>query len=147
MINLNNVKAALDLFNSSQSEYTIGHLTDSAELHEASFAAYEKDWAAASEHWRKAFNIINEKIPSYTKDDWYRSAAVAVRLGLGENLLNLFEKTGYNRIFRPLYEAIKALTTNSDSYLKNDVAAEVRDIALQIFQFMKNYNKSTKAKY
>ena len=71
---------------------------------------------------------------------WHCSAAVAIRLGYGEQLQAIFRETGHDRIWRPFYEAIKALTLNSEGYLKTEVAAEVREVALQIFKFMQDYN-------
>lgn len=73
-------------------------------------------------------------------DDWQQTLATAVRVGYGEEVLSIFRETGHQLIWRPFYEAIKALTLNSEDYLKTEVAAEVRDIALKIFTSMWEYN-------
>ena len=72
--------------------------------------------------------------------DWQRTLATAVRVGYGEEALIIFRETGHQLIWRPFYEAIKALILNSADYLKTEVAAEVRDIALKIFTSMWEYN-------
>ena len=72
--------------------------------------------------------------------DWQRTLATAVRVGYGEEVLSTFRETGHQLIWRPFYEAIKALTLKSADYLKTEVAAEVRDIALKIFTSMWEYN-------
>lgn len=71
---------------------------------------------------------------------WQQTLATAVRVGYGETVLAIFRETGHQLIWRPFYEAIKALTLNSAEYLKTEVAAEVRDIALTIFTSMWEYN-------
>ncbi|GAB3989842.1 hypothetical protein GCM10028807_15620 [Spirosoma daeguense] len=109
-------------------------------LHRASFAAYDQDWAKAMQDWSILLTRSKDIIIEKEKMDWHRSAAVTVRLGYGEQLQTVFRETGHDRIFRPFYEAIKALTLNSEEYLKTEVAAEVRDVALQIFKFMQDYN-------
>ncbi|MEZ0483546.1 tetratricopeptide repeat protein [Fibrella aquatica] len=73
-------------------------------------------------------------------DDWQQTMAIAVRAGYGEMVLTIFRETGHQLMWRPFYEAIKALTLNSQDYLKTEVAAEVRDIALKIFTAMWEYN-------
>lgn len=73
-------------------------------------------------------------------DDWQQTLATAVRAGYGEEVLSVFCETGHQLIWRPFYEAIKALTLHSADYLKTEVAAEVRDIALKIYTDMWEYN-------
>jgi hypothetical protein len=114
---------------------------DTAYLHQAIFELYNKNWGTSSDFWKQALEKVEDKISNKTKDDWQRSAAVAVKLGYGKNLMELLEETGHSRIFRPFYEAIKALTLNDEDYLRTQVAAEVREVALAMYAYMKKYNE------
>jgi Flp pilus assembly protein TadD len=115
-------------------------IQDTAYLHQAIFALYDKNWGISADYWQQALEQINDKLPAHTQDDWQRSAAVAVKLGYGQNLMELLEETGHHRKLRPFYEAIKALTLNSEDYLRTQVAAEVREVALAMYAYMKKYN-------
>jgi hypothetical protein len=66
-------------------------------------------------------------------------AAMIVKLGFGNSLLNVFSANGYDVIFKPMYVAIEALTKNEDDLFFNSIAAEVREPAKQIMEIMKNY--------
>lgn len=82
-----------------------------------------------------------DKQLDYTESSvWRQTLATAVRFGYGEDVLSIFRETGHQLIWRPFYEAIKALTLNSEEYLRTEVAAEVRDIAIKIFTAMWEYN-------
>lgn len=110
-------------------------------LHEAVFAAYDQNWGQAREFWRHALLQIQETQPTEKLQNWHIAAAVTVRLGYGDKLVALFRETGRDRVMRPLHEAIRALNIDSEEYLATQVAAEVREVALEIFQFMKAYNQ------
>ncbi len=138
---LNNVNKALKLFKEINNPYSESTLRDTFYLHQAIFALHNKNWGTSAEFWVQALNQIEDKIPYETKEDWQRSAAVAVKLGYGKNLLELLEETGHSRIFRPFYEAIKALTLNDEDYLRTQVAAEVREVALAMYAYMRKYNE------
>ncbi|SOD98409.1 ATP-binding protein [Spirosoma fluviale] len=107
-------------------------------LHEATFAEIEKEFDYATECWKRAISLYGD-LPEH-QGHFYRSMGLTVQYGFDREMLKIFKNEGHDRIFRPFYEAIKALTLNSEEYLKNEVAAEVREIALQIFKFMQNYN-------
>jgi tetratricopeptide (TPR) repeat protein len=139
---LKDKQSAIELFESSKYQYAEQGLRDTQLLHESSFAAYNQNWGEAASYWKEALNEINEQLKFNTQDDWQRSAAVAVKLGYGKQLLELFEQTGHHRIFRPFYEAIKALTLSSEDYLRTQVAAEVREVALEMYAYMKKYNET-----
>jgi tetratricopeptide (TPR) repeat protein len=104
------------------------------------FAAYGNDKASFSKLVKEAIEKLSEEEEKRMDITWQRSAAVAIRLGYGEQLQAVFRETEQDRISRPFYEAIKALTLNSEDYLKTEVAAEVREVALHIFKFMQDYN-------
>ncbi len=110
-------------------------------LHEAVFAAYDQNWGQAREFWKQALAQEEELQQADKLQNWHIAAAVTVHLGYGDNLMALFQKTGRDRVMRPLYEAIVALKMDSEEYLATQVAAEVREVALAIFQFMKAYNQ------
>jgi tetratricopeptide (TPR) repeat protein len=138
---LNEVSKALQLFKETESIYIKSEVEDTAYLHNAIFTLYNNNWGTSADFWKQALEQIEDKIPNKTKDDWQRSAAVAVKLGYGKNLMELLEETGHSRIFRPFYEAIKALTLNDEDYLRTQVAAEVREVALAMYAYMKKYNE------
>ncbi|WP_428656827.1 AAA family ATPase [Runella sp.] len=116
-------------------------------LHEAVFAAYDQNWGQAREFWRHALMQIQETQPTEKLQNWHIAAAVTVRLGYGDKLVAMFRETGRDRVMRPLYEAIIALNIDSEEYLSTQVAAEVREVALAIFQFMKAYNQPSTDSY
>jgi tetratricopeptide (TPR) repeat protein len=138
---LNDFSKALQLFKETESMYIKSKVKDTAYLHRAIFALHNKNWGTSVDFWKEALEQIENKLPEHTKDDWQRSAAVAVKLGYGKNLMELLEETGHSRIFRPFYEAIKALTLNDEDYLRTQVAAEVREVALAMYAYMKKYNE------
>jgi tetratricopeptide (TPR) repeat protein len=138
---LNDISKALQLFKETESMYISSKVEDTAYLHKAIFELYNKNWGTSASFWKQVLNQIGDKIPEHTKDDWQRSAAVVVKLGYGKNLMELLEETGHSRIFRPFYEAIKALTLNDEDYLRTQVAAEVREVALAMYAYMKKYNE------
>ncbi|TAF95394.1 MAG: tetratricopeptide repeat protein [Cytophagia bacterium] len=107
-------------------------------LHEAIFALYEQNWGISAGYWERAFDKM--KIEDKLENDLPLSAAVAIKLGYGQNLMALLEATDHHRKLRPFYEAIKALTLNSEDYLRTQVAAEVREVALAMYAYMKKYN-------
>jgi tetratricopeptide (TPR) repeat protein len=138
---LDKVELSYSLFQETKEEYDKYMVQDTAYLHDAIFAVYNKNWGLAVEFWEQALKQIGDIVPSFTEIDWQRSAAVAVKLGYGKNLMELLEETGHSRIFRPFYEAIKALTLNDEDYLRTQVAAEVREVALAMYAYMKKYNE------
>ena len=137
---LNDLVAAKALFEDTEGLYQQVEIQDTAYLHEAIFDLYDKNWGISAGFWKQALGEIEDKLPHHTQDDWQRSAAVAVKLGYGQNLMALLEETGHHRQLRPFYEAIKALTINSEDYLRTQVAAEVREVALAMYAYMKKYN-------
>ena len=140
---LNKIQEAKYLFEESKYLYAEQDAQDAECLSDAVFAAYQQNWGLSADYWKKALGVIDDKLKNTTIEYWQRSAAITVKLGYGQKLVEIFEQTGHHRIFRPLYEAIKALTINSEEYLRTQVAAEVREVALQMFAFMKKYNEHT----
>lgn len=136
---LDNIEGARKLYEESKHEYTGIGMQSVSMLHEATFALYDSNWNAASELWKAVLVFVGDNVPSGNDDDWYRSVAIAAHLGYGNQLLSVFEETGYNRIFRPIYESLKALVLRSETYISDEVAAEIRDVSMQILFFMKNY--------
>ncbi len=135
---LNEVPAAKALLEETKSFYKNYGIQDTGYLHEAIFALYEKNWGISIGYWQEAFNKIEDEVIA---NDWQRSAAVAVKLGYGQDLMALLEATDHHRKLRPFYEAIKALTLHSEDYLRTQVAAEVREVALAMYAYMKKYNE------
>jgi Flp pilus assembly protein TadD len=116
-----------------------GQIKDTYLLNEALFAFYDKNIGIAEDLIKEALLTIGDALPTITKDDWYRAAAVIVKIGFGNNLLHVLANNGYDVVFKPLYIAVKALTKNEGDLFFNSIAAEVREPALQIVAIMKNY--------
>ncbi|NOT50345.1 MAG: tetratricopeptide repeat protein [Chitinophagaceae bacterium] len=133
------ITEAKKLFDSIQADDGI---RDSHYLNEALFAFYDKNIGIANPFVQKAIDVIkNDKLPSNTEDDWYRSAAVIIGLGFGETLLKVFVQNNWDTIMRPFYVAIEGLTNKGEELFLNSIAAEVRAPALIIMNIMKNYRK------
>jgi len=113
-------------------------LKDSYYLNEALFAYYEKNVGIAESFLKDALLIVEDSLPSHTKDDWYRDAAVIIKLGFANSLLRIFSGTGHDIIFKPFYVAIEAITKNEDELFFNSIAAEVREPAKKIMEILKD---------
>ena len=135
---MSKIKESKELFNSI--EVSEG-FEDSYFLNKALFSFYDNNIGVAEEVFQNALSTIGEKIPNNTKDDWYRSASVIIKLGFGQNLLNILSKNDYHIILRPFYVAIDALTKKEDELFFNSISAEVREPAKKIVEMMKNYMK------
>jgi Flp pilus assembly protein TadD len=114
-------------------------LKDSHLLNEALFAYYEKNAGIAEGFLKNALLTIGDSLPLVTVDDWYRAAAVIIKLGFANSLLSIFSETGHDIIFKPFYVAIEAITKNEDELFFNSIAAEVREPAKKIMEIIKNH--------
>ncbi|MFD0748562.1 tetratricopeptide repeat protein [Mucilaginibacter calamicampi] len=114
-------------------------LRDSYLLNKALFAYYDKNQGIAEKYLIEALEFVDETIPAQTIDDWYRAVAVIIKLNYGEGLLNIFQKTGYDITFKPLYVAIQAIVIYNDANFLNSVAVEVREPAEKIWKAIQNH--------
>lgn len=130
------IKEAKDLFTSIVID---NEILDRHYLNEAIFAFYENNEGTANDFIEKALDVIEENLPENTQDDWYRAAAVIIKLGYGNNLLQVFANTGHNIILRPFYVAIEALNLKGEELFLNSIAAEIREPAKKILELMKSY--------
>jgi tetratricopeptide (TPR) repeat protein len=105
---------------------------DTQALHEALFAAYEDDWPQISKSMKEALALIEGRLPSNTRDDWFRASAVLLHLGFGERLVGLLKECGADVTFMPWFAAVQAHTLGDKRHLVN-IPLEARPAAEQIF--------------
>jgi tetratricopeptide (TPR) repeat protein len=94
-------------------------------LHDALFAAYERDWQTTADRLGAALDSTPNGFPPTTIDDWIRASAVLINLGDGESLVELLVARGDHKRLRPWFEAIQAILAGQRKLLLN-VAPEVR---------------------
>ncbi|PQJ80754.1 tetratricopeptide repeat protein [Polaribacter porphyrae] len=115
-------------------------LKDSYWLNKSLFELYKKNQGTASEFLLKALNIINNKLPTNTQDDWFRFAGVTLKQGFGKWLLEILKENDFDIILAPYYVAIKAiLEKDTEGYL-NSKALEIREPAKKIVEIIQNSN-------
>jgi tetratricopeptide (TPR) repeat protein len=101
---------------------------DTFHLHEALFAAYDANWGVCTEALVKAIEVIGQRFPPETADDWFRASAVLLHLNYGDALLAFLHERGDDARMRPWYEALSALHQGDRRYLQN-IPVEVRTTA------------------
>ena len=114
-------------------------IKDSHYLNESLFAFYDKNIGIGNILLEKALSQINDGIPGSTQDDWYRSAAILIKLGYANNLLKILSENDFDIILRPFFVAIEALSKNEGVLFFNSIAAEVREPAKKIVAIFKKY--------
>ncbi|MGB4959101.1 MAG: tetratricopeptide repeat protein [Saprospiraceae bacterium] len=107
-------------------------------LHQSLFQVYDLNFGLASESLNLAIEILDWNHPFDTFDDWVRYAAVAIKKGFGAEMIRIFTETKINILMRPYFEACVACQ-HKDEFHFQDVAAEVRDIAKEIYDQINNY--------
>lgn len=113
-------------------------IADGIELVWSVIAAHQQNWGDASDHLKKALQVLGEtkSFPSRTIDDWMRTSAVMIHLNYGSNLIELLAETGFDQRLRPWAEAIKAILRGDKTYLRN-APVEVRESAAELFDEIK----------
>jgi tetratricopeptide (TPR) repeat protein len=114
---------------------------DSHHLNEAIFALYEKNLGTATSFFKMALGKIRDTLPLDTQEDWYRAAAVIIKLNFGNSFLQLLTETGHNITLRPFYVAIEALVNASEPNFLNSISVEVREPAKKIMDILENHLK------
>lgn len=107
-------------------------ILDSILLNEAIFEYHKNNIGKAEDDLEEALNFIGVGIPYHTTEDWYKFIAALKHPIYLRSVIDVFIRTGYDIVLRPLYEAINALTTQDKVLYLNSVAAEVREPALEI---------------
>ena len=135
---MNRLSQAKELFNSIPFKDSP---VDSHALNEALFAYCDQNAGIAKEWLEKGLLQIKDRLPTNTQDDWWRSGAVSVKLGFGSHFLAVMKEHGFDTILRPYYVAIQALMEPKPESFLISKAAEVREPARQIMNWMKRYNE------
>ena len=107
-----------------------------------SYLSYnDRNYGKAKDYLLAALNTINDSLPNQTQDDWYRIAALIVRLDYkaGKHYVETIKESGYDVILRPYYEAIIGLMEKNANLYFNTIAAELRVPAREILDYMKKY--------
>jgi hypothetical protein len=105
---------------------------DTQALHEALFAAYKEDWPQISKSMKEALSLFEGRLPSNTRDDWFRASAVLLHLGFGERLVGLLKECGADVTLMPWFAAVQAHTLGDKRHSVN-IPLEARPAAEQIF--------------
>jgi tetratricopeptide (TPR) repeat protein len=101
---------------------------DTTDLHEALFAAYDRNWGLATESLAKALAVRVEGFSQTNTDDWLRASAVLLHLNYGAELLDFLDQRGDTARLRPWVEALRALHIGDRRALQN-IAPEIRTTA------------------
>jgi tetratricopeptide (TPR) repeat protein len=104
-------------------------------LHQAVFAAYDRNWGIATERISSALDELPIGIPIFIQHHWCRGIAVFVHLGYGEPLLDLLRERGDDDRLRPFYEGLRAVVGGDKRMLLN-VAPEVRVTAERFYDLI-----------
>jgi len=115
------------------------YFEDSYWLNATLFALYDKNVGIAGDELRKALEKTNGKLSVETRDDWWRFAAVASKLGHAQFVLNVLKENGYDIILKPYYIAIQATLEKDSQAFLNSVAVEVREPAAFILEKIRKY--------
>jgi len=110
-------------------------------LNESLFHIHDNNFGMAKSSLITAIERLDDKIPDNTFIGWQRYVSVAVNLGFGENAIQIFKENGIDVLMRPYYEAAIALQNNDDLHFQ-DIAAELRETAKEIYEFMKKYKSN-----
>ncbi|MFT6856836.1 MAG: tetratricopeptide (TPR) repeat protein [Cyclobacteriaceae bacterium] len=133
---LGNLEEANSVFNSLK---PTSLEMDSYLLHQSIFQFYAKNIGYGLTNVKKALTVIKEGFSYETKDDWYRFGAITAKLGYGQEIIDTLKEQGFDQILRPYYIAIKAMIVKDAKGYLNSVAAEIREPAKGIHEYMKNY--------
>jgi len=112
---------------------------DSYWLNKTLFELYKRNEGIAKEDIEKALNKVEQCLPLFTQDDWWRFGAVVIKLGYGDWFINILESKGLDTVLAPYYVAIKALTEKDIEGYLNSRAVEIREPARRIMDIMKKY--------
>ena len=107
-------------------------LRDTQVLHEALFAAYDDNWGLAAAAMRRALEETDNRLPPFTRDDWFRASAVLLHLGFGDKLVQLLADTGADVTLLPWFAAVRAHVAGDRRDLVN-LPQEARAAADAIF--------------
>ncbi|MDR3286975.1 MAG: ATP-binding protein [Prevotellaceae bacterium] len=104
---------------------------------------YKRNEGIATQHLSEALNVIENAFPQDTQSDWEYFAAITVKLGYGQWLLDILEEKGYDIILSPYFVAIQTFEIGktksqeiAEIYLKNQ-AVEKSEPARIIIEKMK----------
>lgn len=108
-------------------------------LNAALFALYDKNRGIAEKYLLQALEYTDGKFPITTQDDWWRFAAVTIRLGYGQAILEVLQQHGFDVVLRPYFVAIQSLLAKDSNAFLNSIAAEVREVAADLAERIKRF--------
>jgi len=71
---------------------------------------------------------------------WYMAGVTIKNLNFGEHYVEVLKKTGFDKIWKPYYVAMKALLAKEPKLYLNTVAEEVRKPAAEILDWMQKFD-------
>ncbi len=108
-------------------------------LNASLFEMYNSNYGMAKNYMFKALEFVGDQLPIGMHNDWWLFAAVSTRLGLGQVVLEALSENGYDILFRPYYVAIQSLLAEDSTAFLNSVAVEVRDVAADLLERIKQF--------
>ena len=104
---------------------------DTQSLHQALFAAYEDNRGIVVDALKTAGEATGGRLPPESRDDWLRTAAVLLHLGLGTVAVDAFRDAKVAEGLLPFVEAMRAHIEGDRGYLRN-IIPEARPAAEKI---------------
>lgn len=134
---LNQLEKARSIFDSIESwdEYR-----DSYWINKALFDLYEHNDGNAEKSIREALTMIQNAFPKETQDDWWKFAAVVLKLDKGEWFCRILEETGKSVEMAPYYNAIKALVASDSKAYLNSKAIEMQNATNEVIKRINIYH-------
>lgn len=133
---LNQLEKARSIFDSIENW---NGYQDSYRINKALFDLYEHNDGNAEKSIIEALSMIQNAFPKETQDDWWRFAAVVLKLDKGEWFCRILEETGKSVEMAPYYNAIKVLVAfDSEAYL-NSKAIEMQNATNEVIKRINIY--------
>jgi DNA-binding transcriptional regulator GbsR (MarR family) len=122
-----------------------GNYKDAYCLEQTLFALQNRNEGIAGAHLSEALAEIEDKLNPKTQDKWEYFAAIAIKLGYAQWLLDILSGKGFDVIISPFFVAIQALeieridkAETAEIYLKNQ-AIEKSEPARFLMENMRRY--------
>lgn len=108
-------------------------------LNRSIFDLYDSNIGSAKVYLRKALLKIKEGKIKNLQKDWQYFVGIALRLGYGQEVLNILNENDYKMMLRPYYVAIQSLLAKDSEAFLNSIAVEVREVAADLAERIKRF--------